>query len=120
MDLDKRQPSEAAVPPVDRRRFPRVSVQVQIELHQQGSNVPLRTETTDLSRGGCYIQLMTTLAVGTYVTARLWLGDSALRFRGRVVTRHPQFGNGIMFLEFEGDGEQALARYLDAMIASEN
>jgi c-di-GMP-binding flagellar brake protein YcgR len=115
MNLPSHQRSEAAASPVERRRFPRYSVQVQIELHQEGSDVPLRMETTDLSGGGCYIQLMMTLSVGTYVNATLWLDDSPVRVRGRVVTRHPQFGNGIMFLEFQGNGEQVLARYLDTI-----
>jgi len=112
--LDKQHLSSGVSPP-DRRRYPRYSVQVQIELRQEGSDVPLRLQTTDLSRGGCYVQLMMTMPVGTSVSATLWLGDSPLRVRGRVVTRHPQFGNGIMFLEFEGQGEQVLARYLDAI-----
>ncbi len=116
MDLPSHQRSEAAASPVERRRFPRHSVHVQIELHQEGSDVPLRMETTDLSRGGCYVQLMMPLSVGTYVNATLWICDSPVRVRGRVVTRHPQFGNGIMFLEFQGNGEQLLARYLDAII----
>jgi hypothetical protein len=116
MDFPSHQPSEATASPVERRRFPRHSVQVQIELHQEGSDVPLRMETADLSRGGCYVQLMMPLSVGTYVKATLWICDSPVRVRGRVVTRHPQFGNGIMFLEFQGNGEQLLARYLDDAI----
>lgn len=107
------QPSHTPLPNLDRRRYPRYSVQVQVELHPDGSDIPLRLETTDLSRGGCYVQMMMTLPLATYVNATLWLGDS--RVRGRVVTRHPQFGNGIMFLEFEANGEQILARYLDAI-----
>jgi hypothetical protein len=99
----------------ERRHFQRYTVQVQMELHEEGSDVPLRMETTDLSRGGCYIQLMMTLAVGAYVSITLWLDDCPVQIRGRVVTRHPQFGNGIMFLEFQGNGEQILARYLDAI-----
>lgn len=116
MDVPSHQSSETHSLSVERRRFARHAVQVQIELHQEGSEVPLRMETTDLSRGGCYVQLMMTLQVGTYVNATLWIGDSPIRIRGRVVTRHPQFGNGIMFLEFQGNGEQLLARYLDAII----
>jgi hypothetical protein len=34
-----------------------------------------------------------------------------------VVTHHPQFGNGIKFLEFEDDGKKVLAQYLDAINA---
>ncbi len=116
MELPSHSRSDAAPLQSERRRFPRHTVQVQIELHEEGSDVPLRTETSDLSRGGCYVQLMTTFPVGTYVNATLWLDDSAVRFRGRVVTRHPQFGNGIMFLEFQGKGEQLLARYIDAIV----
>jgi len=116
--LDK-QPVGAVAPPQDRRRYPRYSVRVQIELRQEGSDVPLRIETADLSRGGCYVQLMMTLPLATLVTATLWIDDSPVRVRGRVVTRHPQFGNGILFLEFEGNGEQILARYLDTITSGD-
>jgi len=116
MDSRSNRPSGAAAPQVERRHFPRYSVNVQVELRQQDCDVPLRLETTDLSRGGCYVQLMMPLPLGVYVNATLWVADNTIRVRGRVVTRHPQFGNGIMFLEFEGNGEQLLARYLDAIV----
>jgi hypothetical protein len=106
-------PSTTAKP--DRRRWPRYTAQVQIELRRDDSDIPLRLQTTDLSRGGCYVQLMMTLPVGTYLNATLWLDDVAIFSRGRIVTRHPQFGNGIMFLNFQGNGEQLLARYLEAI-----
>jgi hypothetical protein len=93
-------------------------VQVQIELREEGKDVPMRMSTTDLSRGGCYVELMMTMPVGTYVNAALWLNNCSIRVRGRVVTRHPQFGNGIMFLEFENPGEKVLAQYLDAINAN--
>jgi PilZ domain len=115
MSFAEKQPLSTPPVPADRRSYPRYSVQVQIELREETSDVPLRLQTTDLSRGGCYIQLIMTLPLGTLVRATLWLGEAPVRIRGRVVTRHPQFGNGIMFLEFEGDGAQVLANYLDAI-----
>ncbi len=105
----------AVVPPQDRRAHPRLALQVQMELRKEGEDVPFRLETTDLSKGGCYIQLMMTMPVGTNVNVTLWLNDTPVRLRGRVVTQHPQFGNGIMFLEFQGNGKQLLERYLDAL-----
>jgi PilZ domain-containing protein len=99
----------------DRRHNPRFTAQVQIELHLKGSDVPIRGETADLSRGGCYMQLSLTLALETQLSGKLWLGDAVVGFRGWVVTSHPQFGNGIMFLEFEGDGDQVLASYLEKL-----
>ena len=117
MNLSEHQLLSQFVAPPDRRRDPRHSVQVQIELREQGSDVPMRMNTTDLSRGGCYVELMMTLPVGTNVTGTLWLSNCSVRIRGRVVTCHPQFGNGIKFLEFQDNGNIVLAQYLDAISA---
>ena len=117
MNSSDSQPSTHAIGAPDRRQHPRYSVNVPIEIHEDGSDVPLRFETTDLSRGGCYIQLMIPLSVGIRLRATLWLDGSPVVVRGLVVTRHPQFGNGIMFLEFEAEGEKVLRRYLEAITA---
>jgi len=116
MDLANHQPSGAPALQSERRHAPRHAVQVQVELHEVGTEVPLRLVTTDLSRGGCYVQLMMPLPPGIYVNATLWIDGCPIRIRGRVVTRHPQFGNGIMFLEFQDNGEQLLSRYLDTIV----
>jgi hypothetical protein len=115
MNSPDAQPSPPTPTEPDRRRYPRYTVQVQIELREDGSDVPMRLETTDLSRGGCYIEMRMQLSLGVRVRATLWLDGCPIVIRGLVVTRHPQFGNGIMFVEFEGQAEQLLARYLDAI-----
>ena len=116
MNSPDAQPSPPAVTELDRRLHPRYTFQVQIEIRQEGIDVPMRLETTDISRGGCYIQLLIPLAVGIRLHATVWLDGYPIVIGGLVVTRHPQFGNGIMFVEFEGQGEQLLHRYLDAII----
>ena len=116
MNSSADQPVGSPVTDPDRRGHPRFTLNVQVELREEGRDIPIRTETADLSRGGCYVQLSLTLTVGTYVQGRLWLDGAAVQFRGRAVTAHPQFGNGIMFLEFEGTGEQLLASYLESIV----
>ncbi len=76
----------------------------------------MRLQTTDLSRGGCYVQIMTPFPVGARLHAKLWLDDCPVVVRGLVVTNHPQFGNGIMFVDFERDGEQLLKQFLQAIV----
>lgn len=115
MNFLGQQLSSQVVAPPERRRYPRYSVQVQIELREDGSDVPIRANTTDLSRGGCYVELMMPLPVGTNITATLWVNNCSVRMRGRVATRHPQFGNGIKFFEFKDSGQKVLAQYLDAI-----
>jgi PilZ domain len=96
----------------DRRHSHRYTINVPIEIREESSQVPMRLETTDISRGGCYIQMMIPLSVGIRPQVKLWLNGIAVIARGLVVTRHPQFGNGIMFVEFEGEGEKVLKEYL--------
>jgi|ERR1017187_6178997 hypothetical protein len=115
MNSPDAQPSNRAVPEPDRRQHSRYTTQVQVEIRQEGSDVSMRLETTDLSLGGCYIQLMIPLSVGIRLQATLWLDGYPIVIRGLVVTRHPQFGNGIMFVEIEGQGDQLLHRYLDSI-----
>jgi hypothetical protein len=115
MDSPNVQPATAALTGRDRRFHARYTVQVQIELRQEGNDVPMRLATTDLGRGGCYIELMMPLSIGTHIQATLWLHGHPIVIQARVVTRHPQFGNRIVFLEFEGQAEQLLSRYLDGI-----
>ncbi len=117
MNLASVESSTSVIRKDEHRHYPRYTVKVQIEIQQEGSEVPIRVGTTDLSRGGCYVELMTPLPVGIRVQATLWLAGCAVVVRGRVATRHPQYGNGIMFIDFEGSGEVVLNRYLDAVVA---
>jgi PilZ domain-containing protein len=119
MNFPDQQPFAPPLTHPERRRHPRYTVHVQIELRQEGNDVPIRLETTDLSRNGCYVQILIPLSVGIRVQATLWLDGHPIVLVGRVVTRHPQFGNGIMFVEFEADAEQKLASYLNTLTSQE-
>jgi PilZ domain len=118
MDSPNAQPATAALTERDRRFHRRYTVQVQIELHQEGNDVPMRLATTDLSRGGCYVELMMPFSIGTHVQATLWLNVHRIVIQGRVVTCHPQYGNGIMFEKFEGQAERLLHEYLDSIVTT--
>jgi hypothetical protein len=102
----------------DRRLPPRYTVQVQIELRLEGSDVPMRLATTDLSRAGCYIELMMPLPVGTHLQAALWLDGHVIVVQGRVITCHPQYGNGMIFEKFEGQAEQFPQPCLDGIVTT--
>jgi hypothetical protein len=70
----------------------------------------------DLSHAGCYIELMMPLSVGTPIQATLWLDGHPTVIRGRVITCHPQYGNGMMFEKFEDQAEQLLQQCLDGVL----
>jgi hypothetical protein len=115
MSESDRQPPTPAVAQAERRLYPRSSVRVPLELRLEGSAAPLRLETTELSRNGCSVAMAAPLSVSIRVQVTLALGQQPVLVRGRVVTRHPEFGNGIMFLDFAEDGEQRLRAFLEAI-----
>jgi c-di-GMP-binding flagellar brake protein YcgR len=96
----------------ERRQFQRLHVAVQAELRVQGNEMPIRVETADISMGGCYVEMAVTLDVGTELNIVLWLGHEKLTIIGKVVTRHPQFGNGIEFSSLTQDARQRLRLFL--------
>ena len=121
MNSSNTQPSIASLHETDRRHHARYTVQVPIEIlrEDEDSGIPAPCETTDLSQGGCYIRLAIPLPVGIRLHATLWLDGYPIVIRGLIVSRHPEFGNGIMFVDFEGQGqgEVLLKRYLDGITA---
>jgi c-di-GMP-binding flagellar brake protein YcgR len=102
---------------LERRQFQRLPVALQIELRVQGDSVPLRLQTSDVSAGGCYLEMMFTYEVGTLLDINLWLGHQRLSVRGRVVTRHPQFGNGVEFHDLSDVAKDRLQQLLEFAMA---
>jgi c-di-GMP-binding flagellar brake protein YcgR len=99
-------------PHQEHRKFPRSKVGIQVELKTDGAAMPSRTETTDLSRGGCYIEMSFTMQVGTKLDLVLWIEDEPISTKAVVVTHHPQFGNGMEFHDMSQENEGKLERFL--------
>jgi len=104
------QPQE--MPRKERRKYPRVKVAIPIEFKAEGATVASHAETADLSLVGCYVEMSFTLPVGSKLELVLWVKDERLAAKGIVVTHHPQFGNGIEFLDMSGEDRAKLTSFL--------
>jgi c-di-GMP-binding flagellar brake protein YcgR len=96
----------------DRRSYARVKVSVPVEMEAEGSDLPTRGSTTDLSLGGCYIETMFPFPVGTNLDLKLQLHDTLL-IEATVVTSDPQVGNGIRFVRMLSEDREGLKAYLE-------
>lgn len=96
----------------ERRRHTRCKVTVQLELQPHGTAAPFHTSASDISLGGCYVETMFTLVVGTTVEIKLWLGAVMLCISGIVTTCHPQVGNGIQFTSINDADVTTLKQFL--------
>jgi c-di-GMP-binding flagellar brake protein YcgR len=96
----------------ERRRYPRVKAKVPVKMLCEGAPAML-TETGDISLCGCYIETMFTMEVGTKLTLEFSLAESTVRASGIVVTRFPQVGNGIEFIDITPEARLQLSRHID-------
>jgi len=96
----------------DRRKHPRFKVYAPIEFCPEGSAGPIRGKTSDLSLGGCYVEMMFTFAIGTKMEMSLQVGDRAIRVMAIMVTRDLHIGNGIKFVDMLPEDRDALRSYL--------
>jgi hypothetical protein len=99
----------------DRRAHPRVKCTCSLEIYAGGESSPTRTRTTDLSLGGCYIEMPLPLARGTTVRVGLWIKETKIWASGKVVTSNPGFGIGVQFIEMSATEKQVLRDFLRSL-----
>ena len=97
----------------EKRGHTRAKVRTPIELTPQGNETPLRTETADLSVGGCYIEMLFTLPPATEMQISLEAGGSTILAAGKVVTRDPNVGNGIEFTSMTDKDRETLRKFIE-------
>src|SRR5204862_85001 len=83
----------------DRRELRRIKVSVPIELQRATGDASITAVTSDISVGGCYVEMLNPLPVASYLLVTLWLGDQSMTTRGIVRTSHAGIGIGVEFLE---------------------
>jgi hypothetical protein len=96
------------------RKFPRVPVSVPAETRHLLENFPRRGQTTNVSEGGCYIEMMQTLEPPAGIDVVLWLNGMKVSARAQVVTRHTNLGNGIRFVRMLEEDKARLREYLES------
>ena len=96
----------------ERRKSPRIKTGLALEIRHPASSTPLRVTTSEISLGGCYIETMFTLEVGTQLEMILWINDEKVPAKGVVATRYPQVGNGINILEMANEDRAKLESFL--------
>ena len=105
-------------PTGERRRAPRVKCSVSVELHTLGQAV-IWGKASDLSQGGCFIEMPIPLHDGISFDIALWLGEAKLHLQGQVVSVQPGFGNGVRFLGLTSEHQEHLRRFIETIAPPE-
>jgi hypothetical protein len=103
----------------DRRGETRYPCRLGAEVYRTGKNVPYHCCLTDLSPGGCYLEVPSPFPHGAEVEITVRTHDLKLRLRGEVQSSHPGYGMGIAF-ELKSMEEQFQVRKLTEFVAAAN
>ena len=82
----------------------------------EGDDPPVAGKLTDLSPGGCYVEMATPFPVGTRVTLAMRNGDLGVKVEGMVRVAHPETGMGVEFVQATGSQRQNLERFIHTLI----
>ena len=95
----------------DRRQSARVKCSISAELHPVGQPV-IWGKVSDLSLGGCFVEMPIPLPVNTKFEVALWLGETKLRLKGEVASASPGFGIGVRFTNVSPENQESLRRHM--------
>ncbi len=98
----------------ERRCSPRVKCSVSVELRVEGQTT-IWAKASDLSLGGCFVEMPIPLKQTTNVEITLWLGEVKLKVKGSVVTSSPGFGIGIKFTDVPERDREPLNAFLSTL-----
>ena len=103
----------------NRRTQTRYACRLGAEVYRTGTGVPNHCCLTDLSSGGCYLEVPLPFPLGASVEIVVRTHEMKLRMRGAVQASHPGFGMGVAF-ELKTHEEQMEAKKLIDFVAATN
>jgi|SRR6266446_228548 hypothetical protein len=96
----------------ERRRAPRYPIIAEAEVTEIASETKLSARTSDLSLGGCFLDMLNPSPEGTEIAVRISYADSTFTARGKVVFVFPNMGMGVMFTSVPASQQAVLEKWL--------
>jgi CheY-like chemotaxis protein len=96
----------------NRRGEHRFACKLGAEVYRLDSKVPNRCVLSDISEGGCYVEMPSPLSGRSGVEILVRTADAKLRITGQVLTTHPGFGMGVRFMFRDADEREEILRLL--------
>jgi PilZ domain len=86
----------------ERRRTPRYMFFASAELLEEKSEVRIATRVSELSRNGCYLDMMNPFPMHTVVRVKIWTEENILiETKACVVYSQPNRGAGLSFIDLD-------------------
>src|SRR6266851_4031686 len=104
---------------MDRRRVPRYPFVADVEITEVVSDAKLKARTSDLSIGGCFLDMLNPSPSGTEIRVRISHASATFAAIGRVAFVVPNMGMGVAFTNVDGNQMEILQRWLESGSSNE-
>lgn len=98
----------------DRRASPRVKCAVSVELKAEGEP-NMWGKASDLSTGGCFVEMPIPLKLGTKFEIVLWISGTKLKLQAAVASSAPGYGIGIRFIDLSPQNKELLRSFISTI-----
>ena len=86
----------------DRRRTPRYMFFASAELLDEKSSVRVNSRVSELSRNGCYLDMMNPFPVNTMILLKIWKEQgNTIETKARIAYSQPNVGAGVVFVDLD-------------------
>jgi hypothetical protein len=100
------------------RKIPRYTFIATTELTDEASAASLAGRITEISRAGCYVDILNTLPVGTQLKVQIVRDSGTFMARGKIIYVHEQMGMGVAFVDPPSDQLKVLDLWLAELSAA--
>jgi hypothetical protein len=108
-------PSEGYMAEHERRHTQRYGFIASAELIEVKADVRMVTRVSELSRHGCYLDMMNPFPKGTLVLVKISAGDAYFEGKGNIAYSQPNMGAGVKFTEIDQQYVPVVERWLDEL-----
>jgi PilZ domain len=95
------------------RRCPRYPFYASAEITEIETHTKLNARTSEVSRYGCYVDMMNPLRIGMGLLMRVTYDEQSVNISGRVIYSQPNVGMGVAFETFGPGHERTLEKWLE-------
>jgi hypothetical protein len=99
----------------ERRRAPRYPFIADAEVIEIASDTKLSAKTSDVSIGGCFLDMLNPSPEGSEIQVRISHAGTTFTALGRVVFIFPNMGMGVVFTRVEDNQLAALQKWLSEL-----
>ena len=113
--LEKPVAGSSSVAPDERRVHPRYSLSADAEIVESKSRTKMSARVSDLSRSGCYVEMMSPFPPGSQLKMRIMKNKTPFLAQATVAYAAEGMGMGVKFKELEPEQIMILEKWLSEL-----